>query len=115
MKTWKPTAAGVISVLCGAFTVFYRSGRLVRLAMNWQGASLDALSIALGLAAVVGGLFAFKRRVWWLAVVGAACAIFPAHPWGIETVTPLLGLLAVALLVTSRNEFSNSAALGSPG
>jgi hypothetical protein len=40
MKTWKPTAAGIFSVLSGAFTVYYRSGRIVRLDLNWQAAAL---------------------------------------------------------------------------
>ena len=102
MKTWKPTAAGILSVLGGAFTVFYRSGRIVRMDLNWQAAIFDSLSIVIGLVAVVGGIFALKRRVWSLALAGAICAIFPPHPWGIETSTPLLGVFAIVLLVKSR-------------
>jgi uncharacterized membrane protein len=105
MKSRKPTAAGIVSVLCGVFTIFYRSGRIIRMGLSWLSLSFDALSIAIGLLAVLGGTFAIRRRRWRLALTGAICAVFPPHPWGIETLTPLLGVLAIVFIVVSRSEF----------
>jgi hypothetical protein len=68
--------------------------------------SFDALSIMIGVLAVIGGTLSIKRRMWWLALTGAICAVFPPHPWGIETLTPLLGALAIALIVASKSEFA---------
>jgi hypothetical protein len=58
------------------------------------------------LIAIVGGIFAIRRTVWALALTGAICAIVPAHSWGYLTWTPILGMLAVAFLVSSTNEFA---------
>jgi len=98
MKTWRPVAAGLLSIIAGAFTVWYRAAELVRVGSGPFG-------IALGLIAVAGGIFAIRRRVWGLALAGAACAVVPPHPWGELIWTPILGILAVVLVAVSRNEF----------
>jgi len=86
-------------IISGAFTVWYRLSELLRVGSNPFG-------IALGLVAIVGGIFAIKRKIWGLALAGAICAIVPPHPWGSLIWTPVVGALAVVLLVLSRNEFS---------
>jgi hypothetical protein len=99
MKTWKPTAAGILSIIPGVFMAWYHWGPHTH-------AALTPVGIGLGLIAIVGGIFAIRRKVWALALAGAICAIVPAHPWGYLTWTPILGALAVAFLVSSKNEFA---------
>jgi hypothetical protein len=102
MKTWKPTAAGILSIISGAFMAWYHWG-------PHTPVETIPLGIALGLIAIAGGIFAIRRKVWGLALAGAICAIVPAHPWGDLTWTPVLGILAALLVVGSKNEFSSSA------
>jgi hypothetical protein len=103
MKTWKPTAAGILSIITGAFSVWYRSGLIIR-----GQSGFGAVGIVLGLIAIAGGIFAIRRKAWGLALAGAACAIYPPHPWGYLIWTPALGILAVVFVTLSRNEFSDS-------
>lgn len=100
MRTWKPTAAGVLSIISGAFMAWYHWGPNMH-------AALIPVGIGLGVIAIVGGIFAIRRRFWGLALVGALCAIVPPHPWGYLTWTPFLGLLAVAFVALSKNEFTD--------
>jgi hypothetical protein len=102
MKTWKPTAAGILSIISGAFMAWYHWGPNTRV-------ETIPLGIVLGLIGITGGIFAIKRKVWGLALAGAICAIVPAHPWGDLTWTPVLGILVALLVVGSKNEFSGSA------
>ena len=98
MNTRKPMAAGILSILSGGFAVWYRSSELIRVGSSPVG-------IVLGLIAIAGGIFAIRRKAWGLALAGAICAIVPPHPWGSLIWTPVLGILAVVLLVVSRREF----------
>jgi len=98
MKTWKPPAAGILSIISGAFIVWYRTSELISVGSSPVG-------IMLGLIAIAGGILAIRRKVWGLALAGAICAIVPPHPWGYLIWTPALGILAVVLVALSKNEF----------
>jgi hypothetical protein len=102
VKTWKPTAAGILSIITGAFMVWYHWGPHMH-------AAIIPVGIGLGLIAIVGGIFAIRRKVWGLALAGAICAIVPPHPWGYLTWTPVLGILAVVFVALSKNEFTGPA------
>jgi hypothetical protein len=116
MKTWKPTAAAVLSIVSGAFIFLYRSGaftRAVRMHGLVSSQIPSSIGIIIGLIAVVGGTLAIRRRVWGLALAGAICALFPPHPWGDLTWTPVLGIFAIVFVVLSKNEFTDSVKGGS--
>jgi hypothetical protein len=98
----EPTAAGILSIISGAFMAWYHWG-------PHTPVETIPLGIALGLIAIGGGIFAIRRKLWALALAGAICAIVPAHPWGDLTWTPVLGILAALLVVGSKNEFSTAA------
>jgi len=72
-----------------------------------------AVGIVLGLIAMAGGISAIRRKAWRPALAGAACAIYPPHPWGYLIWTPVLGILAVVLVVLSKNEFTDPVEGGS--
>jgi len=98
--TWKPTAAGicaiiggVVGLIIGLVTVSI-GGFAGGIFMGWF-AAFGAPLIVLGIIAIVGGIFALKRRTWWLALVGSICAV----PVGI-------GILALIFVIMGKNEFA---------
>jgi len=109
MRTWRPTAAGVLSIMTGAFICQFQLGKAIRAeSLTWPRAIGTVLTVGLGLVALLGGVSAVKHKAWRLALAGAICALFPAHAYGYLIWTPLLGVLAVAFVVTSRNEFADA-------
>jgi hypothetical protein len=115
MKTWKPTAGGILSITGGAITVILGLGHLTREWLGFVTAAMELgtlvqglLSLAAGLIAIAGGIAAIKRRFWGLALMGAACSIYSPHLYGRLIWTPALGISAIAFLAMSKNEFSNS-------
>lgn len=115
-KTWKPTTAGVLSIVAGGLTLFallallaFFPATAVTSHMHpympaWPvGIGYVMILIALPLVlcaavAIAGGIFALKRRLWGLALAGAICAVF--SPAGI------LGVLAVIFVAMGRSEFA---------
>lgn len=103
-KTWRPTAAGIMSILLGTFTVYYHTfGTFTN---HWHTLNLIIPDI-IGLVAIVGGIYGIKRQKWRLSLAGAICTIYPPHPWGSLVWTPILGILAIWFLVSSKKEFTN--------
>ena len=110
-KTWKPTTAGILSIVAGAFGVIggiligtigvIAGGVLGALGLPIIGnlvAGLLAVPIALGAVAIVGGIYALKRRAWGLSLGGAICALL--IPTG-----NVLGILAIIFVVMGKDEF----------
>ena len=102
-RTWKPTTAGILSIIGGVIAVIFGIAVAALgafaggfLGMGWMSA-IGAPSIVLGAVAIIGGLYALKRRIWGLALAGAICALF--GPWVI------LGILAIIFVVMGKNEF----------
>ena len=50
----------------------------------------------LGILAIVGGVYALRRKIWGLALAGSIAALLTSWPWGIA---------AVVFTATSKNEF----------
>lgn len=107
--TWRPRVAGVLTALTGAFIAWFQTGKALHAAhLTGYLVAGVAATAALGAVAMAGGLCAWRRRAWRTALVGAACALFPAHAYGWLVWTPLDGVAAVALLVSSRTEFDRA-------
>ncbi len=103
-KTWKPTAAGICSIIGGVINliwglVFAVLGGITGapFGMGWLGA-IGAPAIVFGIIAIVGGIYALKRNVWGLALAGAICALI--GPAGI------LGILAIVFVIMGKGEFA---------
>jgi hypothetical protein len=107
-KTWKPTVAGILAIIAGSLqviigiavaTVSGIGGALIGIGWltGWWGAAISAPFIILGIIAIVGGIYALKRRIWWLALVGSICALI--GPWFI------LGILAIIFVSLGKGEF----------
>jgi hypothetical protein len=77
-RTWKPTAAGILCIIGGIIGVVPGIAAALFLALV-GGGRLGAIGglplIILGTIAIVGGIYAFKRRIWKLALAGSICAL----------------------------------------
>lgn len=102
-RTWKPTTAGILCIIAGAIeligglavAVFGSIGGAF-FGMAWIGA-IGVPLIVLGIVAILGGIYALKRRIWGLALAGSICALF--GPWAI------LGILAIIFVSLGKGEF----------
>jgi hypothetical protein len=101
-KTWKPTVAGILSIIAGAFAVI--AGIIVAAvgSIGWLFgvplfSAIAAPIIVVGIIAIVGGAYALKREVWGLALAGSICALL--GPWAI------LGILAIIFVSLGKGEF----------
>jgi hypothetical protein len=102
-RTWKPTAAGILTIIAGALHVILgiiiaAIGGITFL-FGWAGVFATPFLI-LGIIAIVGGIYALRREIWGLALAGSICAIIPLIlPWNI------LGILAVIFVSLGKGEF----------
>jgi hypothetical protein len=102
-RMWKSVAGGILSIIAGIIGI--GGGAIVSLMGEFVSESggllgfepLGVPTIILGVVAFVGGIFALRRRVWWLAVVGAIFAI---------PCMPILGTLAIVFIALADQEFT---------
>jgi hypothetical protein len=101
-KTWKPTTAGILSIVGGILGIVFGgfavtggsiAGMLTGFA--WM-AGVGAGLIVLGIIALIGGIMALKRKTWGFALTGAICSLFPMIP---------LGVLAIIFVAMGKREF----------
>lgn len=107
-KTWKPTTAGILSIVAGGVNVLV--GLIVSIVgggIAWIGADfavprilglLGIPLIVLGAVSVVGGICALSRKYWGVALAGAICALFPPF-------VSLFGILAIVFVAIGKEEF----------
>jgi hypothetical protein len=102
-KTWKPTVAGILAIIAGALQVIFGAifaigvgfgGGII--GMGWLSAIFAPL-IIFGIIAIVGGIYALRRKIWGLALAGSICALI--GPWFI------LGILAIIFIALGKGEF----------
>jgi hypothetical protein len=108
-KTWKPTTAGILSIIAGALGLI---GGIIVLVLGGTiaGVGLSAAVprwimifgaiaipiIILGIVAIVGGIYALKRRIWGLALAGSICSLICV--W-------FLGIPAIIFAIMGKDEF----------
>jgi hypothetical protein len=112
-ETWMPMTAGILDIIAGCFGLI---GGSILLVLGAVGSSIMAYfapqlppavavvilsSIAVpliivGILAIVGGIYALRRKIWGLALAGSIAAFFPS--W-------VLGITAIVLTALSKNEF----------
>jgi len=110
-RTWKPTTAGILSIIAGCIGLLIGlglavglgiAGTLIDMIPGFIGGGLLVLiavpGIILGVVAIVGGIYALKRRLWGLALAGSICALI--GPWF------LLGILAIIFVSLGKREFN---------
>ena len=113
-KTWKPTAAGVLTIIAGILGLLIGillavglgiAGLIIGMIPGVPGVGLLGLigipGIILSVVAIVGGIYALKRRLWGLALAGAICALLftlPVLGW-------ILAILAIIFVALGKGEF----------
>jgi len=116
-KTWKSIAAGILAIVVGALTLVESAfvAVLVVRDLGWlevlsalgeSGVIAAATTVVImsAMVAIVGGVFALKRRRWRLALAGSICAIFSVVFLPILVNVPL-AIAAIVLVVLGRGEF----------
>lgn len=118
-STWKPTTAGILTIIAGCLGI--GAGALITLLaipLGLGGAMAGALKeavisgllagfagvigmigagmIGVGAVAVVGGIYALKRRLWGFALAGTILATICCTP---------LGVLAIIFVSMGKKEF----------
>jgi hypothetical protein len=120
-KTWKPTTAGILTIIGGAMGIgggsaalFFRKmlaagtlrqfmphlgGRGMMLPMIPHGLimAVGIIGIVFGIISIVGGIYALKRKMWGLALAGSILAI---------PTSQVLGVLAVIFVSLGKGEFT---------
>lgn len=102
MKRWKSVTSGIMSIIAGLIGI--GGGAMVSMMGDFVSDSggifgfepLGVPTIIMGIVAVVGGIFALRQRVWYLAIVGAICAM---------PCMPVLGTLSVIFISLADEEF----------
>jgi hypothetical protein len=119
-KTWKTKTAGILAIVAGALSAieFVFVGVLVIPKLGWLEvmsvlsesgivAVAFAVVMASAIVAIVGGVFALKRKRWRLALAGSICAIFSLMFVPVLLNVPL-AIAAIVLVVLGRGEFEQS-------
>ena len=115
-RTWMPRAACILCIIAGVFIVVIP---VIVVAVNFVGllepspmdgygvllfflfvAPWTILLIILGTVAIVGGIYALRRKNWGLALAGSICAL----PAGL-----ILGILAIIFVIKGKGEFKAKA------
>jgi hypothetical protein len=106
-NTWKPVIAGVLEIIAGgaalilAFGLFI-AGALVGFVTQmplWLSTLIPIVAVPLiivGILDLIGGIYALLRKAWGLALAGAVVSLVSS---------PLLGIVALVLVIISRREF----------
>lgn len=107
-RTWKPTTAGILGIIAGAIAVIL--GLVLAVAGGILGtilgafipfiggavAGVFALPLIVGIVAIIGGVYALKRRSWGFALGGSICALFCVF---------FLGIPAIIFVILGKGEF----------
>ena len=118
-KTWEPTAAGILTIIDGSFSILVSLGLFIGSILLWTtpswaeinesdfaplaagtvGTILAIIAIvvlALAILELLGGISALQRKRWGLALAGSIAAAVPGN---------VLGILAIIFLAMSKDEF----------
>ena len=102
-----PTVAGILDIASGIFQLIFTAIGMIIIVIGvityfplgsliWFILLYTIVTTAL---ALIGGIYALKRRKWGLALAGSIAAIFASMP------LPFLGIAATIFIVLSRKEF----------
>ena len=112
-KTWKPTVAGILTIIAGFLGLligiglavgFGLVGIMIGIIPGFPGGLLALIGIPgiiLSIIAIVGGFYALRRRLWGLALAGAICALLFTLPF----LGWILAILAIIFVSLGKGEF----------
>lgn len=104
MTNWKSRTAGILAIsggivgiVAGGIYLMGTFGFAEYLGTFGFFRGLSGALIATGIIAIIGGIYAFRQKLWVLSLIGAICAIFPVIP---------LGVVSIILVIWGKKEFS---------
>ncbi len=113
-RTWKPTTAGILTIIAGILGLligillavgFGIAGMIIGMIPGFPGVGLFSFiaipGIILSIVAIVGGIYALKRKLWGLALAGAICSLLFTLPF----LGWILAILAVIFVSLGKGEF----------
>jgi hypothetical protein len=118
-KTWKPTVAGILTIIVGAFSIIgafilFIASAVISAGSSWAGLTesdfgnvdpsvvativlvMGIIAIIFALLEIIGGIFALNRKIWGLALAGSIAAALTST---------VVGILAIVFLAMGKNEF----------
>ena len=85
LRTGKPTTAGILSIISGiaigALVAIVGEDAGAVSGLAWFGGAIGAPLIGIGIVALIGGIYAMRRRAWGFALTGAILAIICGADW----------------------------------
>ncbi len=104
-KSWKATIGGLLAIITGYLNILagilaiigYNTGFLTVFSVG-VGTGLGILLLALGIVAVIGGVYAIRRRGWGMALTGSIVSLAP-------TPAILPGIFSLIFTTLGRPEF----------
>jgi hypothetical protein len=112
-KPWMPRVAGILDITAGALSLFaiMAAASFIVAVTVWQWASplksvpdfMTYVAIAspflcLSVLAIVGGIYALRRKKWGLALAGSIAALVTPWFW-------FLGIAAIIFTTLSKDDF----------
>ena len=106
---WMPVTAGVLDLIVGvagliAGVTVAVFGGLATFFIGGLGALIGAPMIILSIVAIVGGVFAIRKRAWGFALAAAICGFIVGLPLFIAPAI-LLGIPAIVFTALGKGKF----------
>lgn len=114
-RTWRPTTGGLLAIIAGIWNLLLGIGSVLGgtafvepLIDFFDFAGLDAVGLGLGiylivigLLAIIGGIYALRRRMFGMALTGSIAAAFPS-----PIILPfVMGIFSLIFVVLGHLEF----------
>jgi hypothetical protein len=106
--TWMPVIAGILQLIIGipgliVGLIAVAIGSVVTFFIAGLGGLIGAPVVILSIVAIIGGVFAIRKRAWGFALAGAICGFIV----GLPLVAPaiLLGIPAIVLTALGKKQF----------
>jgi hypothetical protein len=115
-KNWMPMVAGILNIITGGISLL--GGLLfiltagIFLSASYSGFGEEYLQtyiiwvfflpfFIIAVIAIVGGVYALRRKNWGLALAGSICAFLTTWAWP-------LGVAAIVFIALSRDAFDHN-------
>jgi hypothetical protein len=111
---WMPKAAGILDIIAGAFgligllvvglaIMFFTAYEVSNSSMSIGASEMMIIfwgiavpMILINILAIVGGVYALKKRIWGLALAGSIAALFSSF---------ILGIVSIIFTVMGKDQF----------